>query len=64
MIHNDSCPKKNPINAGHVTPPKVTSRRLRSLHTSGSPIVTHLRGDQPTPTIKDSSDVSILEPGG
>ena len=50
-------PEKTLINVGHVTPPEVTSRlRKANSHT--------LKGNRPTPTIKDSSDTSILEPEG
>jgi len=50
-------PEKPFINAHHVTPPKVTSRL-------GKPNSHAPKGGWPTPIIKDSSDISALEPGG
>ena len=59
-------PKKPLINARHVVPSEVMSRRLVKSHLEKRNDCT-TKGGQPTPIIKDSSDISntsALEPGG
>jgi len=50
-------PEKPLINARHVTPLKITSHL-------GKPNSLAPKGGRPIPTIQDSSDEPILEPGG
>ncbi len=65
-VHKFPRPKKTLINARHVAPSEVMSRRLVKSHLEKRNDRT-TKGAQPSPIIKDSSDISntsVLEPGG